>query len=214
VARTFDRLGVLGGTFDPLHAAHLRVATRAQEALALDHVIFIPAGEPWRKAGRPITAGRHRLAMVRAAVAGADRFQASDLELRRAGPTYTTDTLRTLRDRGHAQIWFIVGSDALADMPHWHEPQELIRLARIAVIARPGATLDAAQLDNLVPGLSRVVDWVEMPPSPIAATDLRQRLAANDDPALANEIPAPTLAYIRRHGLYRVAPYHVAPPSR
>ncbi len=198
------RLGILGGTFDPIHAAHLQIAVRAQQALALDSVLFIPAGQPWRKAGRPITPGRHRLAMVRAALIPHTDFHPSDLELRRAGPTYTADTLRLLRDRGHEHLWFIVGSDALADMPHWHEPQQIIALARLAVIARPNTTLAAAHLDDLVDGLSQVVDWVEMPPSPIAATDLRRRLAADDDPALANDIPAATLAYIRRHGLYRL----------
>ena len=196
------RLGILGGTFDPIHAAHLHVAASAQKTLALDNILFIPAGQPWRKAGRPISPGRHRLAMVRAALAATDGFHASDLELRRAGPTYTADTLRLLRDRGHEQLWFIVGSDALADMPHWHEPQQIIALARLAVIARPDTTLDAARLDDLVEGLSQVVDWVEMPPNPIAATDLRRRLSAGDDPALTNDIPAATLAYIRRHGLY------------
>ena len=207
VAPVVDRLGILGGTFDPIHVTHLRLAARAQETLALDRVLFIPAGQPWRKAGRPISAGRHRLAMVRAALADTDGFQASDLELRRAGPTYTTDTLRALRDHGHKQIWFIVGSDALADMPHWHQPQQLISLARLAVIARPDTALNAAQLDDLIAGLSHVVDWVDMPPSPIAATDLRRRLAAtSDDPALVDEIPAAALAYIRRHGLYRVPP--------
>lgn len=210
VTRTARRLGVLGGTFDPIHTTHLRIASHARTALALDRVLFIPAGEPWRKAGRPISAARHRLAMVRAALTSSPGFQASDLELRRAGPTYTTDTLRTLRNRGDEQIWFIVGSDALVDMPHWHQPQQLITLARLAVVVRPTTRLSADQLDELIPGLSRVVDWVEMPPSSISATDLRRRLATNADPALSADIPTATLAYIWANGLYRP---HPGPPA-
>ncbi len=194
------RLGVLGGTFDPIHRAHLAIAVAAREALKLDLVLFVPAGDPWRKHDRAVTPAQHRLAMVSAAVAGRAGFAVSDAEVRRRGPSYSADTLTTLRREGHAQIWFIVGSDALQDLPHWHAPDKLLTLARLAVIVRPQHELDSAALDALLPGLASVVDWVEMEPIALSATALRQRLAAEED--VADAVPDGALAYIRTQRLY------------
>lgn len=194
------RLGVLGGTFDPIHRAHLAVAAAAREALRLDDVLFVPAGDPWRKRDREITPAQQRLAMVSAVLATHSRYRVSDVEVARDGPSYTVDTLNSLRQEGYETIWFIVGSDALHDLPHWHEPRRLIELARLAVIVRPQSEFETAQLDALLPGLADVVDIVPMPPVELNATDLRHRLASGDD--VGDAIPPAALAYIRAHRLY------------
>lgn len=195
------RLGLLGGTFDPIHAAHLTVADAVRVALHLDRVLFVPAGDPWRKEGRAMTPAAHRLAMVEAAVAGLVDLTGSDLEIRRPGPTHTVDTLVALRAQGYPAIWMILGADALADLPNWHEPGRLIALARLAAVRRPGHPVGPERLDELLPGLATVVDWVEMPPSPISATAIRARLRAGE--SVAGMAPPAVLAYIKAHALYR-----------
>ena len=205
------RLGVLGGTFDPPHSGHLAIAEAARAALSLNHVVVIPAGDPWRKQDSPVTAARHRLAMAAAAVAEHDDFSLSDMEVRRTGPTHTTETLAALRAAGHAEIWFILGADALTDLPHWHEPTTLIRLARLAVIARPDSPIHTTALEAAIPGITEVVDWVVMDPMDFNGTTLRAqiaRAAAGDAAARATieaAIPASVLAYIQAHKLYASA---------
>ena len=202
------RLGVLGGTFDPPHRGHLAMADAARAALSLDHVVVIPAGDPWRKHGSPVTAARHRLAMAAAAVVEHDHVSLSDMEVRRTGSTHTVETLAALRSAGYAQIWFILGSDALTDLPHWREPTMLIRLARLAVIARPDSSIHTSALEAAIPGITEVVDWVAMDPLDLSATTLRaqiERAAAGDAAARSTveaAIPAPVLAYIQAHKLY------------
>ena len=195
------RLGLLGGTFDPIHVTHLVMAQAARTALRLDRVLFVPAGDPWRKEGRALTPAAHRLAMVKAAVAGLADFAVSDLEIRRPGPTYTVDTLSTLHAQGHGAIWLILGSDALEDLPNWHGPGRLIVLARLAVVLRPGHAVAPERLEELLPGLAAVVDWVEMPPSSISATEIRARLRAGQ--SVVDMVPSAVLAYIETHALYR-----------
>ena len=197
------RLGVFGGTFDPVNEAHLSVAEAARAALQLDLVLVVPAGDPWRKADRAVTPAKHRLAMVRAAFDGRPGYAVSDLEIRRAGPTHTVDTLETLRADGYGAIWFIVGSDALLDLPNWHEPQRLLRLVRFGVVARPDHRADRRCLNDLVAGLGAVVDWIEMEPSPLSSTAVRGRLARGE--RAADLVPAPVLTYIAAHRLYRIA---------
>ena len=202
------RLVVLGGTFDPPHHGHIAIAEAARTALSLDHVLAIPAGDPWRKQSTPVTAARHRLAMTTAAIEGLAHCSVSDIEVRRTGPTYTTETLAALRAAGHGEIWFILGADALTDLPHWHDPPTLIRLARMAVIARPDSPVDITALEAAVPGLMATVDWVAMDPIALSATTLRSQLAqaaAGDAAACTTveaAIPAPVLAYIQAHKLY------------
>ena len=123
------RLGVLGGTFDPVHTGHLVLAEQAREQLRLDRVLWVPAGDPWRKAGEPVSPAEHRLAMVRLAIERNDAFEVSTTELDRPGPTYTLDTLQQLHEEYAAEeLIFLLGLDALADLPNWHKPAELIRL--------------------------------------------------------------------------------------
>lgn len=197
-----ERVGALGGTFDPLHRAHLHLADAAAAALELDRLILIPAGDPWRKRGREITAAQHRLAMTRAAAAGrGGGLEVSDIEVRRDGPTYTLDTVRELRDRGASQLWWIMGADAVLDLPHWHRANEILTCARIAAVVRPGAELDRRQLDRLIPGLGRWLDWIPMEPIELSATAVRERLRCGCD--VAADLPPAVLEYIREHGLYQ-----------
>jgi nicotinate-nucleotide adenylyltransferase len=199
------RLGILGGTFDPPHRMHVALARAAIGQLRLTRVLFIPAGDPWRKAGARVGPAADRLAMARLAVAGAPDLACSDMELRRDGPTYTLDTLAALRAQAAAAaepppLWFIVGGDALADLPNWHEPERIIALARLAVAARPGAAVEPAALDALVPGLAARVDWLALPADPLSATALRRRIAAGGP---VGDAAAPAVVeYARRRGLY------------
>jgi len=196
-----ERVGALGGTFDPLHRAHLHLADAAAQALELDRLVLIPAGDPWRKRDRDVTPAEHRLAMTAAAVVQrGGGLEVSDLEVRRDGPTYTLDTVRELRDRGAQQLWWIMGADAVLDLPHWHRPNEILTCARIAAAVRPGAELDRRQLDKIVYGLGRWLDWVPMEPIDLSASKLRQRIAAGDD--VSDDVPAAVLGYARAHGLY------------
>lgn len=196
-----ERVGALGGTFDPIHRAHLHLADAAAAALNLDRMLLVPAGEPWMKRGRGVTAARRRYAMVEAAVRErGGGLEVSDIELRRAGPTYTLDTLRELRAAGARQLWWVLGGDALQGLPRWHKPAELLSAARLAVAARPGAELEWRELDRLVPGLGRWVDWVPMPLVELSASELRERIARGED--VSGDVPAAALAYIRRHQLY------------
>ncbi len=196
-----ERVGALGGTFDPLHRAHLHLADAAAQALQLDRLILIPAGDPWRKRDRSVTPARHRLAMTLAAVEERrGGLEVSDLEIRRDGPTYTLDTVRELRDRGAKQLWWIMGADAVLDLPHWHKPNEILTCARIAAAVRPGAELDRRQLDRIVYGLGRWLDWVPMDPIDLSASELRDRMRARED--VSDDVPLAVLSYAREQQLY------------
>jgi nicotinate-nucleotide adenylyltransferase len=196
------RVGILGGTFDPVHVAHLRLAEAAREALMLDQVLFVPAGEPWRKGDRRIAPAEHRLAMLRFAVAGNDDFAISDIELRRSGPTYTADTLDQLAgERLDDEFWFIVGADALADMPNWHEPERIVAHAMLAVAARAGDDADPATLG--LPEVSGRVETFVMERMDVSSTDIRARVAAGR--SIRYLVPADVDRYITDHQLYRAS---------
>ena len=187
------RWGILGGTFDPPHLAHVALAAAARDALQLDTVLFIPAGDPWRKAGRDVSPASHRLAMVQAAVENLPWAEVSAIEIERNGPTYTLDTVEALSKRG-GTWWFIVGEDALNDVPRWHQPQRLLASIRLAVARRDLDTMDTAEhplispaLLTGLPGIEDRVDEVPMPRLDISASVVRNRVRA----------------YIDEHGLYR-----------
>ena len=196
-----QRVGALGGTFDPLHRAHLHLADTAAQALELDRLILIPAGDPWRKRDREVTPAEHRLAMTIAAVEERQGgLEVADMEVRRDGPTYTLDTVRELRDRGAKQLWWIMGADAVLDLPHWRKPNEILTCARIAAAVRPGAELDRRQLDRIVYGLGRWLDWVPMQPIDLSASDIRDRIRQGQD--VSEDVPLAVLQYAREHRIY------------
>ncbi|MEX2246335.1 MAG: nicotinate-nucleotide adenylyltransferase [Dehalococcoidia bacterium] len=194
------RVGLLGGTFDPVHNGHLSLAEHAMTGLRLDEMLFVPAGEPWRKGHREITAGEHRLAMLRLAIEGSDAFGICDIELRRPGPTYTADTVEELAgERLDDEFWFVLGADALADIPHWHEPERIVRHAKLGVAARAGEDLMAAV--GAVPQFTGRIEVFEMPRVDISSTDVRIWVASGR--SVAGMVPPAVEAYIRERGLYR-----------
>ncbi len=200
-----SRVGVLGGTFDPPHRAHLALAEAARGALGLDRVVFVPAGDPWRKAGRGVSPAVQRLELVRAAVEGLPWAQVSDIEVTRDGPSYSQQTLAELVGPG-VELWFILGADALADMPHWHEPAGIVDLARLAVARRPGSEgeLIPAALRELVPGIEERIDVVPMAEQDVSATEIRERLHAGE--ATDDLLPAAVRTLIDERGWYGTSP--------
>lgn len=195
------RLGLLGGTFNPVHWGHLAVAAAAQEARGLDRVVWIPAGDPPHKPDTDLAPQEHRLAMVLLATAGEPGFTVSRLELDRPGPSYTLDTLRHFRRLGFSpdRLFFITGTDAMREFLTWHRPEEVIEQARFLVAERPGCPF--ASLAEVLP--ERYLARMERLPAPemeISSTDIRRRLAAGE--SVQYLLPEPVAAYIREHGLY------------
>jgi nicotinate-nucleotide adenylyltransferase len=197
------RLGLYGGTFDPIHLGHLILAEQCREACGLDRVWLIVAGSPPHKPGGRTPVG-HRLEMVRIAIAGHPAFAASDIEAKRPGPHYSVETLESIR-REHPDddLFFLIGADSLADLPTWREPERIARLATIVVVNRPGIEeVDPARLPDFGPG-SHPLAWVSIPPVGIASSDLRRRLA--EGRSIRYMVPRGVEAYIEAHGLYRDA---------
>ncbi len=195
-----ERVGVLGGTFDPPHLAHLVAGAAARVTLRLDRVLFVPAGEPWRKASRPVTPGALRMRMLQAALEPlGDWAQASAVEVERAGPSYTAETLAELdRTRPGDARWFVLGADALADLPRWHRPDALVTRARLAVVGRPGERVTPPPD---VPGVAAAIDRVHMPRLAISSSDLRERVRIGVSTALL--LPAAVRRLVDELGLYR-----------
>jgi nicotinate-nucleotide adenylyltransferase len=200
-----ERIGILGGTFDPIHLGHLVLAEETRTALGLDRVIFVPAAQPWRKVGRAISDAGDRLAMVRLAIASNPCFTVSTIELERRGPTYTVETLRQMRAAApNALLWFILGSDALLDLPNWKAPDEILSQARLAVATRQGAELERLdELQGLLPELRRQLDLVPMPRVSISSSDLRRRLRAGVSTRYL--LPDDIVRYATEHGLYQAS---------
>lgn len=196
------RIGLFGGTFDPPHLGHLALAEWARQDLALDRVIFMPAGQPPHKRGRRLSPAAHRLAMTRLAVRGHRGFAVSDLEARRDGPSFTVDTLRHLR-AAHpgARLFLLMGADSLDDFATWREPAAIARLATLVVATRPGAGKRAGRGPaSTGPRPPRVVR-LDNPGLDISATVLRGR--ARRGLSLRYLVPDRVAAYIGRHQLYR-----------
>jgi nicotinate-nucleotide adenylyltransferase len=194
------RLGVLGGTFDPVHNGHLVLAEAAREQLGLETVLFIPAGQPWRKTGREITAAEHRVEMVRLAIEDNPAFAVSVIEIQHRGPSYMVETLRKLQSEyAGAAPMMILGEDALADLPNWKEPEEIARLATLAVARRGEA---GPRVPPDVEALGARVEWVEMPLLGISSTDVRRRVDGGR--SIRYLVPAAVEEYIRERRLYTV----------
>lgn len=181
-------IGILGGTFDPVHNAHLAMARAALDALRLRRVLFIPTGNPQYRAPA-VASDRHRLEMLRLALAGEPRFEIDPRELRPGASGYTVDTLRALRAEGMSELYLLMGADQYVKLGAWHQPQEVAALAKIAVFARPGVELPEP------------VEPIPMPPMALSSTDLRARAARGED--LTAFVPPAVANYIRAQGLYR-----------
>lgn len=195
------RQGLLGGSFDPIHLAHVALARHALEHLGLDEVVLIPAARPWQRGSLGASA-QQRLDMLRLAIADIPGLEISTVEIDRDGPTYTIDTLRGLpRD---TEYFWILGADQLANFCTWKEWQEIVALVHLAVAARPGSELTPpAELAARLAALERQLHVVPMPPTNISATAIRERIAAG---LPTDGMLHPAVAqYIRHNGLYRQA---------
>lgn len=188
-----ERVGVLGGTFDPVHAGHLAAAVHVRDALALDRVLLLVAGDPWQKTGTVVAPAADRLALVEAAVAGVDGVVACSIEVERAGPSVTADTLDALAapDR---ELFLVLGADAVANMGTWRRLDDTKTLATVVVVTRNGM----ADVDP--PGAGWRVERVRIPRLDISSTDLRDRLASGR--SVDGLVPAPVVRAIRERGLY------------
>ncbi len=191
------RIGVMGGTFDPIHHGHLVAASEVAAEFALDEVVFVPTGRPWQKAQGEVTDTEHRYLMTVVATASNPRFIVSRVDIDRPGPTYAIDTLRDLRaERGEStELFFITGADALAQILSWKDADELFQLAHFVGVTRPGHHLSG---DGLPAGRVRLV---EIPALTISSTDCRQR-ARRGEPVWYL-VPDGVVQYIAKHGLYR-----------
>ncbi len=197
-------IGILGGTFDPIHHGHLAIASETVIALGLDEVIFIPAGKPWLKAGNYISPGGDRLQMARLAIAGEPRYKLSAVEVEHDGPSYSTDTLEVLKKQAgeNDEFFFIIGWDSLEDLPRWYHPEYLISLCRLVAVPRPGYTLpDLDALNTAVPGLLERIIVLDKPRVEISASVIRQRVAKGL--SISHLVPEAVEKYIAEVGLYR-----------
>ena len=186
------RVGILGGTFDPIHIGHLIAASSVYEELNLDSVVFIPAGDPWQKRDRDLSTGQQRLEMVRLATEDDTRFKVSDIEIARTGPTYAIDTVREWKNLNPAdEIFWIVGSDALSGIPSWHEWETFVSDVTIVAVNRVGQN-ESVPFDFVS---------VEMPEVRISATELRDRFINNADTQYL--VPQKVCQYITDQGLYQ-----------
>lgn len=184
--------GMLGGTFDPPHFGHLALAQAALDQVGLTEVQFIPTGDPWQKADQYVTEARLRLAMTHLAAAEHARFVVNDVEIHRAGPTYTIDTVESLPGD-----WvLILGSDAAAGIPTWHRAEDLLEHVDIAVVERPGVTVEDAER-----AIGKQLRVIEMPPTEISSTDIRAHVAAGHSPRFL--VPDAVADFIGVNALYR-----------
>ena len=193
-------LGVMGGTFDPVHLGHLAVAEEAREVLGLERILFVPAGQPPHKPAGEVTPVEHRIAMVELAIVDNPAFELSRIEVDRAGPSYTVDTLETLAAEGD-RLTVILSAETFAELRTWHEPGRLFEAARVAVAPRWGYPApDPGWLAATFPGREDRVSYLEGPRLGVSSTALRARVAAGR--SIRYLVPQPVAAYIAAHNLY------------
>ena len=197
------RVGVMGGTFDPVHHGHLVAASEVAHRFDLDEVVFVPTGMPWQKVDRDVTPAEDRYLMTVIATASDPRFRVSRVDIDRDGPTYTVDTLRDLADEYvaasvDAELFFITGADALASIAGWHDADELVALAHFVGVTRPGHVL-------VDPGLPEGrVTLVEVPALAISSSDCRDRVSRGEP--IRYLVPDGVLHYVAKRDLYRAVP--------
>ncbi len=193
-ARRRARIGVMGGTFDPIHNGHLVAASEVQQHFGLDEVVFVPTGEPWMKS--VVTEGEHRYLMTVIATAANPRFTVSRVDIDRVGPTYTVDTLRDIRSlHPDAELFFITGADAVAQILEWKDVDEIWDLAHLVAVSRPGHSLTTRGLPE------DRVSSLEVPALAISSTDCRDRVSREFP--VWYLVPDGVVQYIAKHRLYR-----------
>ena len=196
------KVGIFGGTFDPIHIGHLVVAEEARYKLGLDKVVFLPAGLPWFKNDRLITDGRKRLEMIKLGIKDNPNFEVSDIELNRDGPTYSVESIPALREQhGGAELYFLLGMDALKDIYKWEQPGRIIEMCRVVGLTRPGhMDIDWAEIDSSIPGASQKIQTIEVSRIEVSSSDIRMMVA--NDMSIRFLVPDAVISYIAKHGLY------------
>ena len=198
-------IGVLGGTFDPIHLGHLVVAEEVKARLDLAEILFVPAGQPWLKMSSPILAAEHRVQMVRLALGGKPYFKLSTMEIERAGPSYSIDTIAELKGQLGAEdkLFFILGWDNLAQLPQWREPARLVKICHLVAVPRVGYPApDLDSLEAIIPGLSQATILLDTPHIDITASAIRNRVAQGL--SIRDLVPEAVERYIKEHGLYAI----------
>jgi len=198
-------IGILGGTFDPIHEGHLALAREALAELDLEYVLFVPNADPPHKQDQPVTAAAHREAMVALAIGPEPAFVLSRIELERPGPSYAVDTVAVLaaqsREQGRPEPWFVLSAEVLEDFHAWRQPERVLESVRIAVAPRPGADpLDRCWVTEHFPGREARFAFLPGPELDIASTGIREQVGQSQP--IDELVPAPVAAYIRDHGLY------------
>lgn len=197
------RLGVMGGTFDPVHNGHVCVAEEVKRRLRLDVVLFVPAGQPRLRSHRPVAGAKERLEMVRLAVEGKPYFKVSAVEIERPGPSYMDETIAELRREFETgtEIYLILGWDAIATLPRWKEPQKLVEMCRLVAVRRPGYPRpDMNRLEREIRGITERVVVLDKPVIDISASGIRERIAKGLP--IDGLVPEGVDRYIKEHGLY------------
>lgn len=188
------RLGVMGGTFDPIHYGHLVAASQAASAFKLDKVLFVPTGEPWQK--QTITDAEHRLAMTKLAIDGNSLFEISTVDVRRAGPTFTIDTLRDIHESNpEADVFFITGADSIAQIDSWKDSSQIWPLAHFVGVTRPGHSLEVPK------SAAGEVSLLEIPALAISSTDIRARVESGKP--IDYLLPNSVIDYIHANHIYQ-----------
>lgn len=200
---TGQRIGIFGGTFDPIHIGHLILAEEARFQLGLDRVYLVPAGEPPHKRDRQLTPIVQRLTMVELATADMPGLWVSRVDADRPGPHYTNDTIGLLREEvgAETELFFLMGMDSLRDLPAWREPQWLIQQCTLVVLTRHDIEIDWSRLEAALPGLRERVVLLDMPELEIASHTLRERIQRGAP--ICHQVPRLVETYIRKYDLYR-----------
>lgn len=196
------RVGVFGGTFDPVHNGHLHIARTLRQALQLDRLIWVPAGHPPHKTGQIVSNDIDRLTMLELALQNEPGNEISTIELHRTGPSFTADTLEHLRDcMAPAKLVFLMGEDSLRDLPNWRDPDRILQAADVAVAGRPGIDVDLNAIELALPALKGRAHIVPIRELSISSTEIRSLVAAGEP--IDGLVPAAVAGYIEAHGLYQ-----------
>jgi nicotinate-nucleotide adenylyltransferase len=197
-----QRIGVIGGTFDPIHYGHLAAAEEARVRVNLEKVLFVVALLPPHKLDEDVTPVEHRLAMVRLGIASNPHFEISLVDVDRPGPSFTVDTISMLQEQWgpDTELFFVMGLDSLVEVPTWRQPERLIRLCHLVAVSRPRFEVDMRQLEASVPGISSRVEIIDMPEVDISSSDLQRRV--KEGLPIKYQVPEEVERYIIEHRLY------------